>query len=394
MNWSSGILTTTTLIPKFSHVQTIRCGFVALCLWCVLAATTTAMGQASDASPLFPVYLNAKFGYINRQGQLVIKPGFESVTNFSEGLAAVYENGRWHYIDTSGKVVITTTATWKARKFSEGLAAVLFGNRYGYIDRKGEVVIEPQFEKAFDFSEGLARVKLNGQWAFIDKQGKTAFVAPFDDVDDFRSGYAMVAKEFIPSWKLAAGNVKCSYIDKTGKLAPIGWFNGASPFSEGLAFISSDDNMITSFSRDGLVVDTIPVSGYDGRKHVTYSFINVHHEMLFKGTYQSVGPFADHRAAVQIKGKVGYINEHGDVIIPAQFEGAGDFSEGLAFVKLNDENYFIDTSGKIVFKTYGSLMMPFKNGLARLMSCLVKPCQSWYVDKQGRTIWRGLYENG
>jgi hypothetical protein len=369
----------------------IRFSLIFLCLTCVLTATTAVVGQ-TDSAARFPVYVNKKYGFINELGQMVIQPRFNHVMNFSEGLAAVHEDRHWNYIDTSGKVVIATTASWKVRPFSEGLAAVLFGNRYGYIDKKGEVVIQPQFEKAFDFSEGLARVKLNGQWAFIDKQGRTAFVAPFDDVHDFRSGYAMVAKLFSPDIKLAAGNIKCSYIDKAGKLSPIGWFNGASPFSEGLAFVSNDDNMITSFSQYGLVVDTIPVSGYGGRQHVTYSFFNADGEMLFKGTYQSVGPFAEHRAAVQIKRKVGYINELGEMIIPAEFEAAETFSEGLAFVKLNGEGYFIDTAGSIVFRTDASLMAPFKNGLAQLMSCRVKPCQAVYVDKQGRTVWKGPSE--
>lgn len=372
----------------------IRFSLIFLCFSFVLTATSAVVGQ-TDSGARFPVYLNEKYGFINEVGQMVIQPQFNQVMNFSEGLAAVYQNHYWHYIDTSGKVVIATTQrSGNARPFSEGLAAVLFDNRYGYIDKKGEVVIQPQFEKAFDFSEGLARVKLNGQWAFIDKQGKTAFVAPFDDVDDFRSGYAMVAKEFIHSWKLAAGNVKCSYLDKTGKLSPIGWFNGASPFSEGLAFISNDDNMITSFSRDGLVVDTLEVSGQEW-KHATHSFINANGEVLFKGRYLSVRPFADHRAAVNLNGKWGYINELGEMIIPARFDAVESFSEGLAFVKLNDETYFIDTLGRIVFRADGSLMSPFKNGLARLLrGCGVKPCQSVYVDKQGRTVWQGLFEHG
>lgn len=369
----------------------MRLSFVALFLLCVLTTTSTAVGQATDSSPRFPMYANNKYGYINQQGQLVIKPRFEFVTNFSEGLAGVIENGYWSYIDTLGKVVIATESD-KVRPFSEGLAAVLFRDRYGYINKKGEVVIEPKFEAAFDFSEGLARVKLNGQWAFIDKRGQTAFTAPFYYADDFRDGHAVVAKLFDDHHhrQLAAGDIKVSYIGKTGTLASIGWCKSASPFSEALAAISTDDNVITSFSREGrIIMESLGVSDR-GFKLATYSFINAEGKTVFKGTYQKIQPFADNRAAVMIKEKWGYINELGEMIIPAQFDWAESFSEGLAFVKLNDEAYFIDTSGRIVFKTGASVMSPFKNGLAQLMTCSVKPCQSMYVDKRGRTVWRGV----
>jgi WG containing repeat len=88
------------------------------------------------------------------------------------------------------------------------------------------------------------------------------------------------------------------------------------------------------------------------------------------------------------------INELGEMIIPTQFDWAGSFSEGLAFVKLklHGEAYFIDTNGKIVFSTDADVMTPFKNGLAQLMSCITKPCQAVYVDKQGRTVWQGPSE--
>lgn len=207
----------------------------------------------------------------------------------------------------------------------------------------------------------------------------------------------MVAKIFDdhPHRALAAGDIKVSYIGKTGTLAPIGWCNSASRFSEALAAISTDNNVITSFSYDAIIMESLSMSESEpDYEPATYSFINAEGKIVFKGTYEQIGPFADHRAAVQIKGKVGYINELGEMTIPAQFEGAEDFSEGLAFVLLNDENYFIDTSGRVVFKTDGSVTRPFKNGLARLLRCSVKPCQAAYVDKQGRNVWQGLFENG
>lgn len=375
--------------------ENMRIRFVVLCLWCVLTAASTAVGQTSDSSPRFPVYLNNKYGYINQQGQMVIQPRFEFVTNFSEGLAAVIENRYWDFIDISGRVLIATRSS-KVRPFSEGLAAVLVGDRYGYIDKKGNFVIEPQFEAAFDFSEGLARVKLNGQWAFIDTGGRTVFVAAFDYVDDFQGGYAVVAKVFGDRAHrgFAAGDLKVSYIGKTGSLTSTGWCNAASRFSETLATISTDSNIIAGISRGGLVMDNLDISDPANSiaKPVKYSFINTNGQTLFEGTFQAVRAFADGRAAVRTNDKWGYINQLGEMIIPARFDAVEPFSAGLAFVKLNDEGYFIDTSGKVVFRTPASVMSPFKNGLARLMTCSVKPCESMYVDKQGKIVWRGVFD--
>jgi hypothetical protein len=44
--------------------------------------------------------------------------------------------------------------------FSEGLAAIEINGKWGYIDKSGKLVIEPQFTDAWNFSEGLAPVKV------------------------------------------------------------------------------------------------------------------------------------------------------------------------------------------------------------------------------------------
>jgi hypothetical protein len=273
----------------------------------------------------------------------------------------------------------------------------MFGRTYGYIDKKGNVVIRPQFELAFDFSDGLARVKFNGEWAFIDKRGQIVFVAPFDYADDFQGGYAMVAKRpGTTKPRFEACELKVSYIGKDGKLTSIGWYNVASRFSEALAFVSKDPNITSCFSQGGVITDILDsfadVAG-TFPKHVSYSFINADGESIFEGTYENVKEFAEHRAAVRVKDKWGYVNELGEMIIPPQFDCADPFSEGLAHVCVKEERYFIDTSGRIVFRHDADLMTPFTNGLALLMSCNVLPCRSFYVDKQGRVVWQGVFRN-
>src|SRR5712692_7147714 len=64
-----------------------------------------------------------------------------------------------------------------ADNFSEDLAGVRIGDeengKWGYIDKTGKMIISPQFDQAWGFQEGLAAVKIhsedgNGKWGFID----------------------------------------------------------------------------------------------------------------------------------------------------------------------------------------------------------------------------------
>lgn len=69
---------------------------------------------------------NQKFGYKDKDGNVVVKPQFFEATDFSEGLACVKKGktGQWAYIDTTGRTVIPAVFR-QAKPFSEGLAAVL-----------------------------------------------------------------------------------------------------------------------------------------------------------------------------------------------------------------------------------------------------------------------------
>ena len=55
---------------------------------------------------LAPVKLRKKWGFIDEEGNIVIKSRFEYVKPFSYGISAVCLNGKWGFIDKTGKFVV------------------------------------------------------------------------------------------------------------------------------------------------------------------------------------------------------------------------------------------------------------------------------------------------
>ncbi len=63
--------------------------------------------------------------------------------------------GKWGYVNKNGEIVIEPCYA-QAKSFSSGLAAVSNGERWGFIDKKGNLVIDYQFLDADYFSKNGA----------------------------------------------------------------------------------------------------------------------------------------------------------------------------------------------------------------------------------------------
>jgi hypothetical protein len=116
-------------------------------------------------------------GYIDKMGGFAFAPTLCDAHDFSEGLAAVSSNGKWGYIDKTGKFVIdpqfdNVADTIVSGDFHEGLAFVQVGGKYGYIDKTGAYIFKLQFDEVAGFKEGMAAVKFNGKWGYIKNPNK------------------------------------------------------------------------------------------------------------------------------------------------------------------------------------------------------------------------------
>lgn len=133
-------------------------------------------------------YPRLEMGYIDRAGNVVIKPRYQMANDFGEGLAAVRIKSQdsWGFIDKDDQRVISPQFHAVGR-FSEGLCAVAINGRWGYIDPEGEDVIPRRFDEARQFSDGRAAVRVDDKWGFIDAQGQWAIEPTYDHFDDYAS---------------------------------------------------------------------------------------------------------------------------------------------------------------------------------------------------------------
>ncbi len=167
----------------------------------------------NQSAELYPYVKNKKWGLMSKTGRVIFPPQYDGIKYFldrkemfSEGLCIVYVNKKYGYINRSGKLL--TPLFDFADNFSEGRGLVSLDGKYGYIDKTGKIVIPLQFEYADSFSDTLALVRLNKKLGFIDKTGKFVIPPQFENARDFYKGLAIVYE--YGKWG--------GYIDKNGKI--------------------------------------------------------------------------------------------------------------------------------------------------------------------------------
>ena len=119
-------------------------------------------------------------GYIDTAGNIVIPINFDIATPFHKGLACVsvgkqlgpsfWVGHNWGIIDRRGEFVLKPQFD-HINDWSEGMAAVSkdalqvkpksrdgYPHLWGFVDDTGRIAIAPRYESAGSFSEGLAAV--------------------------------------------------------------------------------------------------------------------------------------------------------------------------------------------------------------------------------------------
>ncbi|MGB8262232.1 MAG: WG repeat-containing protein [Terracidiphilus sp.] len=306
-----------------------------------------------------------RLGFVDLDGKVAIPAVWEGVAfsdvsgqavAFNEGLCGVLKDGKWGYIDKSGKLAIPPQFD-SAGPFVEGLARVGLGNRWGFIDKKGQYAVNPQFYEAGYFHDGLAPVRGDGGWGYIDRSGAFAIQPHFNstDSDGFSEGLA---------WARTTG--KFGYIDRTGAFAIAPQFDGAASFSDGLA--------------------AVIVGG-------KWGYIDRSGKLRINPQFDRATMFTGGRAAVTVAGHSGIIDRRGKFQVnPGEFnfdarEGeiqVATTPDGLGLLGMDGKwilkpSKGLDTPGPI----YGKAVLGRVHGMVTPISLQGKVLAGWF---KGATV--------
>lgn len=269
--------------------------------------------QFSDGLALFNDKTTKNYGFINKKGDVVVKPIYKNANSFSDGLAAVCVFDSLNHND-----------------------------KWGFIDVKGNIIIQPKYNNAIDFNNGLAFVFLNG----------TDAIKSFKNNPD-----GTIPLNFY--WML---------INKSGKLIgrPLNAvFSTPSTFSDsisivqsrilydmgGFKFMDGNGNYTSDFDIEKV---TAYNNGFAGVKSKD-GWLFVDKKMIIKsGCYENVLSFSEGYAAVKVDGMWGYIDTTFKKVIDCRFDTCSYFYKGLAKVQMKSQSLvvegFINKKGNVVWQ--------------------------------------------
>ena len=307
-------------------------------------------GSFSDG--LCVVFIGEQTFFMDENGRFAVRlaPGTGFKTSFTEGLAAIVKNGKFGFIDKTGRIIVEPKFDYTGIAFGD--SAMIVGEmkygrmKYGYVDKNDKTIIPPRYDEATYFSEGLASVRIADKWSVIDKSGAT--------VSKLNLGRPVTFKEGLAPVKF---NGLYGFVNKDANIVIEPKFELASLFSEGLAAVKS------------------------GGK---WGFIDKSGKFAIEPRFNEVNHFKEGRAVVRVGELWGVIDKSGKFILePQKFDYIFDkFYGGMLNFSVNRKSGYLDVDGKVAIEPKFDDVSVFE-GNATAASVDYKHV---FIDKKGRIL--------
>ncbi len=152
-----------------------------------LPADLPTAGEPPLPGGLRRVEVNGRFGFVDTTGRFVLRPAFRAMRTFASGSLLLLEGDLWSMYGPDGREL--HPATWTAVGLvREDRCWVSDGRATGFVDGTGRLVVPLRYDQARDFVEGRAAVRRGAKWGFLDREGREVVPPRFDEVTDYSKG--------------------------------------------------------------------------------------------------------------------------------------------------------------------------------------------------------------
>jgi hypothetical protein len=369
----------------------------------------------------YPVKVDGQYGYIDKKGNVVIKPRFDYIVDFSNGFALYTQKDLTTVVvDTNGNNLFELKGNYPNDlaertnpshdypfSFNDNRLAVFdtTTKKYGFIDKSAKWVIKPQFKHVTDFSEGLAAVGFwdndpnhlmstgskeysehlaSVKWGFIDTNGVMVIDTQYREVSAFHMGICLVDKNFIDR---NGNKINPDTILDQELLCRLQSENSNFQYQKGGKYISSN----SKFNSCGIVAR----ENYDGiSSSGRFGYVDCQNSWIIQPKFQNARNFVDGKAGVQrkiSKGNFewGFINCSGDTVMDFQFQHVGDFYQGVVPVCKNDKWGVVNERNEVVVPfEYANKWPIFDYGFKDGLILLLKDGKQNYFNSNGEIVWK------
>lgn len=366
---------------------------------------------------------NQQFGVINREGEYILPPEFDSVAINTASIVAgmrIEKQWRWFLFDLEGRKKSRHTYQAIVAQNDELMPAKLNG-RWGYINQQGTEVLRCRYDTTYAFEGDLARVRFNNNMGIINREGlwqlhpmaeSLTIVSPTRFIARNQQQYQLLDEQgeilystphVLKAVKGGLLEINLKYyglLDLNGKRMSFTEYDWISELQEEEIYLAQKLGSKGILSKDGKKFigesdNTFQKlyelhEGYLGAKiDQQYGFVDTQGRLRISNRYDSVTYFSDGYAAIKLMGRWGYIDKIERLQIQPLYEEARPFVEGMAIVRKNGKLGVVNKKGEEVIRPEYEQITPLQSG----RYLIVKNSQMGITDKHAHSLLSAKYDH-
>lgn len=348
--------------------------------------STSIYRVAADGKYKDGVLFDEKYGFITTDGTVLLKPEYEEIGAFKNGMAYIKKGDNYGYINDRIEIVIpckykavgsfnTDGVVWvnDGGKFEKDSPGKISGGKFGIIDTTGNIIVKPEYSMAGVFKpyeQTLSESRLNkmdpternitkqaGSHRLLTKS--VIDTHPFSLLPDSVPGYWASKKK---------DGSKNAVIDRQGNIIiKEGKYRQAFYPEEGMAMVR-------------------PKNPYE----VNYLDIAAG-KLLFKKSIYGGWSFMDGVAVASSDGSSWYLIDKQGNKVTETYENIYPRRDGVYIVKAEAGYGLLDKQGKVILKATNSAIYPPSYGL--MLRQMTKNDPIGYIDNTGQWVIEPKYRS-